>query len=235
MEDTGMCGRFGLLAPSEIAERFALVAQLSFDARYNAAPTQAMPVVTQNGSRSLGLMRWGYEPRWLKEKGGGKPLINARADKLQSAPTFRDALRSQRAIVPATHFFEWHREGNRKTPYVFRLRGGALFGFAGLWFDEGGERRFLIITTEPNEVTSPVHNRMPAMLLPEHEDAWLAPDQGEPSRLMTLLGPYPAHLMDAFPVSSRVNSPANDTPDLLEPVPAQEATASVGSAGPNSA
>lgn len=230
-----MCGRFGLLAPSEIAERFALVAQLSFDARYNAAPSQAMPVVTQNGTRSLGLMRWGYEPRWLKEKGGGRPLINARADKLRSAPTFRDALKSQRAIVPATHFFEWHREGNRKTPYVFRLQGGALFGFAGLWFEEGGERRFLIITTEPNEVTRAIHNRMPAMLLPEHEEQWLDPDQVEPATLMTMLAPYPGHLMEAYPVSSRVNSPANDTPDLLEPVPKREATATAGNAGPNSA
>ena len=230
-----MCGRFGLLSPSEIAERFALVAQLSFDARYNAAPTQMMPVVTQNGSRSLGLMRWGYEPRWLKEKGGGKPLINARADRLDSAPTFRDALRSQRAIVPATHFFEWQREGSRKTPYVFRLKGGELFGFAGLWFQEGGERRFLIITTEPNEVTSPVHNRMPAMLLPEHEDAWLDPDQGESGKLMTLLAPYPAELMEAYVVSSKVNCPANDTSDLLEPVQAREATAAAGSAGANSA
>ncbi len=230
-----MCGRFGLLSPGEIAERFALVAQLSFDARYNVAPTQMMPVVTQNGNRSLGLMRWGYEPRWLKERGGGRPLINARADKLDSAPTFRDALRPQSAIVPATHFFEWQREGSRKTPYVFRLKGGELFGFAGLWFQEGGERRFPIITTEPNEVTGPIHNRMPAMLLPAHEDEWLDPDQKEPDKLMTLLGPYSAQLMEAYPVSSRVNSTANDSPDLLEPVPASRATTREGGAGPNSA
>ncbi len=102
-----MCGRFGLMSPSEIAERFALEAQLSFDARYNAAPTQQMPVVVEDDSRSAELMRWGYEPRWLKEKGGGRPLINARADKLASAPTFREALLHRRAIVPVTHFFEF--------------------------------------------------------------------------------------------------------------------------------
>ncbi len=102
-----MCGRFGLMSPSEISERFALEAQLSFDARYNAAPTQLMPVITEDGARTAAPMRWGYEPRWLKEKGRGRPLINARDDRLESAPTFREALRSHRVIVPATHFFEF--------------------------------------------------------------------------------------------------------------------------------
>ncbi len=103
-------------------------------------------------------MPWGYEPRWLRERGGGRPLINARAETIGTAPTFRDALREYRAIIPATHFIEWRREGHRKTPYVFRLKDGGLFGLAGLWFEDGGERRFVIITTEPNELTSPVHN-----------------------------------------------------------------------------
>ncbi len=228
-----MCGRFGLMSPSEIAERFALEAQLSFDARYNAAPTQKMPVVVEDGSRNLELMRWGYEPRWLKEKGGGRPLINARAEKLESAPTFWEALRERRAIIPATHFFEWAGTGRQKVPYVFRLRDGGLFGFAGLWFEEGGERRFLIVTTEPNELTRPVHNRMPSMLLSEHEEEWLDPDQSEPERLKALLGPYPAREMEAYPVSSRVNSPSNDSPDLLDPVPARDATAAAESTGPN--
>ncbi len=228
-----MCGRFGLLSPSEISERFALEAQLSFDARYNAAPTQKMPVITEDGTRSAQMMRWGYEPRWLKEKGGGRPLINARAEKLESAPTFREALRERRAIIPATHFFEWAGTGRQKVPYVFRLRDGGLFGFAGLWYEEGGERRFLIVTTEPNELTRPVHNRMPAMLLREHEEEWLDSDQSEPERLTALLGPYPAREMEAYPVSSRINSPSNDSPDLLDPVLARDATAAAESGGPN--
>ncbi len=213
-----MCGRFGLLSPSEISERFALVAQLSFDARYNAAPTQRMPVVIEDGVRKVEAMRWGYEPRWLKEKPGGKPLINARADKLTSAPTFRDALRDHRVIIPASHYVEWKRDGNRKTPYVFRLKDGGLFGFAGLWFEEGGERRFVVITTDPNDLTSPIHNRMPAMLLREYEDEWLDPDQSEMDRLTSLLGPYPAGEMEAYAVSARINSAGNDSADLLDRV-----------------
>ena len=213
-----MCGRFGLLSPSEISERFALVAQLSFDARYNAAPTQVMPVVTEDGTRMVEGMRWGYEPQWLKEKRGGRPLINARADKLDTAPTFREALRARRAIVPASHYIEWRRDGHRKTPFVFRLKDGGLFGFAGLWFDDEGERRFVIITTEPNELTSPVHDRMPAMLLREHEDEWLASGQSKPGGLISLLGPYPAPKMEAYPVSARINSPGNDSAELLERV-----------------
>lgn len=229
-----MCGRFGVALPGEIGERFSVgVVQLPLEPRYNLAPTQVAPVVLEDGARRLAEMRWGHEPRWLREKGSGRPLINARDDRLATAPTFREALRSHRAIVPASHFFEWKRDGGRKTPYAFRLRDGGLFGFAGLWFEESGEGRFVIITTEPNEVTSPVHNRMPAILLPENEDLWLDPDQGEPETLTALLRPYPAREMEAYPISPRVNSPSNDSPDLLEPVPAPRATAAAVGAGPN--
>ena len=127
----------------------------------------------------------------------------------------------------------WRREGRRKTPYAFRLKDRGLFGLAGLWFEEGGERRFVIVTTEPNELTSRVHNRMPAILLRGNEDLWLDPDRAEPERLVSLLGPYPAREMEAYPVSARVNSPGNDSADLLEPVPERDATTASGSAGPN--
>ncbi len=214
-----MCGRFGLTVTEKIAARFGLEShQLSFDARYNAAPTQFMPVVVADGSRVAQMMGWGYEPRWLRDKGGGRPLINARAEKLYSAPTFREALLHRRAIVPATHFFEWAGSGRDKVPHVFCLKDCELFGFAGLWFAEGGEHRFVIITTEPNELTRPVHNRMPAILRREHEEEWLDPDQGDSDRLTALLGPYPAHEMEAYPVSSRVSSATNDSADLLERV-----------------
>ncbi len=213
-----MCGRFGLLAPSEIAERFALVEQLKFDPRHNAAPTQQIPVVVEDGARSLKMMRWGYEPRWLKEKGSGGPLINARAEKVASSPTFKDAFLSRRAIVPATHFFEWGGKGREKAPYLFRLRSGEIFGIAGLWFGEGEERCFVLMTTAPNELTKPIHNRMPVILRREHEDVWLDPDQSETEALLPLLGSYPASEMEAYRVSREVNSARNDSANLLEPV-----------------
>jgi putative SOS response-associated peptidase YedK len=143
-----------------------------------------------------------------------------------------EAVRARRAIVPASHFFEWAGSGPDKVPYVFRLKDGGLFGFAGLWFEGGGEAKFVIVTTSPNELTRPVHDRMPAMLLPEHEDLWLDPDQ-EAGRLTSLLGPYPDAEMEAYPVSARVNSPANDSADLLDPVPARDAATAAASAGPN--
>jgi putative SOS response-associated peptidase YedK len=231
-----VCGRFGVALPEGIAERFGIEAvQLPLEPRYNLAPTQSAPVVLEDGVRRLEGMRWGHEPRWLRERGGGRPLINARDDRLATAPTFREALRFRRAIVPASHFFEWKWDGGRKTPYLFRLRDGGLFGFAGLWFEEAGERRFVIVTTSPSDLTRPVHNRMPAILRPEDEDEWLDTDRSEPERLLALLDPYPADLMEAYPVSSRVNSPANDTPDLLEPAPAPRATAAAARGGPNPA
>ncbi len=211
-----MCGRIGMAHPNEIVGRFGLGAQqLSFDARYNAAPTQLMPVVVKDGPRVARMMRWGYEPAWLKEMGARRPLINARSEKLASAPTFREVFLFRRAIVPSSHFFEWAICGRDKVPYLFRLKGGELFGLAGLWFGEGNERRFVIITTDPNEVTRPVHNRMPAILRREDEELWLDPGRVEPEQLMALLSPYPSSEMEAYPVSTRVNSPANDSSDLL--------------------
>ncbi len=215
-----MCGRFGVAFPAKIGERFGLEAvQLPLQPRYNLAPTQSAPVLVEGDARRLAEMRWGHAPRWLREKrGGSRPLINARDDRLASAPTFREALRERRCVVPSSHFFEWAGMGRDKIPYLFQLKGGELFGVAGLWFEEGSERRFVVVTTEPNELTRPVHNRMPAILLSKDEDLWLNPDQVEPELLVALLSPYPVSAMEAFPVSRRVNSPANDSADLLERV-----------------
>ena len=214
-----MCGRFGVALPEEIAARFGVEGiQLPPEPRYNLAPTQEARVVLEDGGgRRLAELRWGHEPRWLRERGGGRPLINARAETLEAKPTFREALSSRRAIVPSTHFYEWAGSGRGKTPYAFRLKHGGLFGFAGLWFGEGGERRFLIITTEPNAIAKPIHDRMPAILLPEHEDRWLDPDESEPDRLASLLGPYPAREMEAYPVSKAVNRPGVVLADLVLP------------------
>ncbi len=214
-----MCGRYGLaVSLEEVAERFGVVQlELSFEPRYNAAPTQTMPVVLEDGERRLAAMRWGYEPEWLRER-RGRPLINARDDRLRESRTFRGALRERRAIVPVTHWYEWAREGNGRVPYVFRGRGGEVLGLAGLYFEDGDERSYVIITTSPNPLAARVHDRMPAVLRREDEEAWLDPDRVEADDLVGLLGPYPEDGLEAYPVSRKVNSPANDSEELLRPV-----------------
>lgn len=211
-----MCGRYGLaVSLEEIAERFmAEQGEFEWRASYNVAPSQQQPVVTQD--RKLELMSWGYEPRWMKER-GGRPLINAKAETLFSSSTFKRAAIADRVLVPAGFYFEWAGTGAGKTPYLFRLRGEELFGLAGLRFEQNGENRYVIVTTAPNEVARRVHNRMPAILRREDEARWLSPDETEEDVLSRMLLPVPADSMEAYPVSRRVNSPANNSPELLEP------------------
>ncbi len=209
-----MCGRYGLTASlEEIAERFGAVQlELPIEPRYNAAPSQEMPVVRPDGE--LDLMRWGYSPGWMREQ-GGKQLINARAETLFTSRTFKDAATTDRVLVPASFYYEWDRG---RQPYLFRLRDQELFGFAGLRFQEDGEDRFVIVTTSPNELAGRVHDRMPAILRREDEEVWLSPDESDPERLGRTLLPIPSDLMESYPVSRRVNSPSNDSAELVRPV-----------------
>lgn len=232
-----MCGRFSIFAdPERLAERFN--AQLPTEGlapRYNAAPTQALPVVLNEAAHAIQLLRWGLVPFWAKDPDIGNQLINARAETLAEKPSFRHALQRRRCLVLADGFYEWKRlgpgEGTRgseqpatggKTPMRITLTTGEPFAFAGLWEtwkapDGSLLRTFTIITTVPNALTGPIHNRMPAILLPEHERVWLDDSAGQAAWL-DVLRPYPAELMTAYPVSRRVNSPANDDPSVVERV-----------------
>ncbi len=215
-----MCGRYGLTTVEAIGGRFGVGAvQLPLEPRYNIAPTQRLPVVVEDEARRVEEMRWGLEPRWLRERGAGRPLINARDDRLTSAPTFREALRERRCIIPASYFIEWSgSQGRFKTPYLFRSVDGQLMGLAGLWFEEGGGgRSYVIITTSANKLVRSYHNRMPVALARSEEGLWLDPSQSDPALLTGLLRPYPAVKMEACPMSRRANSPAEDSARLLVP------------------
>jgi len=216
-----MCGRYALTKPSEIAERISVSMQLELPARFNIAPTQLAPVVDQPGH--LALMPWGLIPSWAKEPNIGSRMINARAETVAQKPAFRKALRTQRCLVPASEFFEWEQtSSDGKVPYYFHRRDDGLLALAGLydtWTDPADGREVLsytIVTTTPNELLQPVHNRMPVILRREDEELWLFPDETEPERLLPLLVPYSAVEMEGYAVSRLVNSPANDSALLLQ-------------------
>jgi len=220
-----MCGRYFLTTPGAVlAETFGLDAMPELAPRWNVAPSQRVPIVRTagGGGRELALVRWGLVPFWAKEAAIGNRLINARAESLAEKPAFRDSYRKRRCLVPADGFFEWQKVGAGKQPWLLRLRGGGVFGMAGLWSSwrdpASGEplESCAIVTTAPNELAATVHDRMPVLLPRALHAAWLAP-AASPSELAPLLAPFPADGMEAFPVSKLVNNPARDEPACIEP------------------
>jgi len=197
-----------------------------FAPSFNVAPQSVQPVVRLNrdsGDREFALLRWGLVPFWAKDAKFGYSTINARAEEAASKPAFREALKKRRCLVPADAFYEWMKPNAKlKIPYAIALTSGEPCALAGLWESwrpaEGPSiETFTILTTDPNEVTEPFHNRMPVILEPKDYDRWLEP--GDPARPpVDLLRPYPADRMRAWPVSARVGNVRNNDPTLLEPV-----------------
>jgi putative SOS response-associated peptidase YedK len=218
-----MCGRFSLKADlSELAEEFpGFVFPTELLPRYNVAPSQAVAVVANNGQNKVEFFRWGLIPAWAKEPSIGNRMINARAETLAEKPAFRAAYRRRRCLVLADGFYEWRAEPGRggKTPFYIQLASGRPFAFGGLWERwQPGEEAILsctIITTPPNALLEPIHNRMPLILEPGDYTRWLEPAEREPTELSDLLQPYPASEMVAYPVSKLVNDPGNDSPDCI--------------------
>ena len=220
-----MCGRYTLTVTGRvIMNLFDLDEVPKIAPRYNIAPTQPALIVrmTEDG-RCAANARWGLIPSWAKDPSIGSRLINARAETAAQKPSFRSAFRNRRCLVPADGFYEWKREASGKQPYYIRFTDGRPFAIAGLWETwRGGEERpiesFIILTTEPNSLIAPLHDRMPVILQPAAFATWLEPQPGDPPGPPSLLRPHPPEHMEAVPVSRRVNSPANDDPDCLLPV-----------------
>ncbi len=227
-----MCGRYTLSNPSgsfsetpDIDARFLaeFVETGWLKPRFNIAPTQDVPVITNEGSRRIEKMRWGLVPFWAKDVKIGSRMINARGETVAEKPAFRASFRSKRCLMPATGFYEWRREGKSKTPMLIRLKGGGYFSMAGLydrWKDPDGNwlSSCTIITTGPNELMSPIHDRMPVILPEEAEAAWINLEVDSADELKPLIRPFPAASMEAFEVSAAVNSSKNQGPELIEPV-----------------
>jgi putative SOS response-associated peptidase YedK len=223
-----MCGRFVQQYAGDIPARFGASApaatQLELTPRYNVAPTQQIPVVVEpdKGARRVEPARWGLTPRF-----GNTSLVlfNARVETLPEKASFRRLLPHRRCLVPADGFYEWEKVGGAKLPWLYRLKGAEPFAFAGLydvWTEPDGREMTActILTTAPNELVLPVHDRMPVILPRDLEDDWLDPDLDDPHGLLPLLGPYPAGAMERIAVSKLVNNSRLDDPRLIEPVAA---------------
>lgn len=220
-----MCGRFAQLQTiSDLIKAYFIDDVLTdVSAGYNIAPgSRIVSLIRKDGKRLLVDFQWGLIPHWAKDRAAGMGLINARAESILQKPSFRNAFRSRRCLIPASGFYEWKKEGRIKIPYYVRLLSGRPFAFAGIhetWVSPGGEEvaTCAIITTGPNEVMKPIHDRMPVILGDNYHDVWLDPSLGQEEAL-SLLKPYPDDDMEAYPVSTLVNSPKNDSPDCIVPV-----------------
>ena len=221
-----MCGRFASTTPpASVATLFKTVGPVPNAApSWNIAPSQPAMVVRRHpetGERHLDLLTWGLVPHWTKELAKARKPINARAETVATSPMFREAFHRGRCIVPADAFYEWQaQEAGPKQPYAIARRDGELLAFAGLW--EGwrgpaGEilRTFTIIVTAANEDLAPIHDRMPVILEQRDWPAWLGEQEADPTEL---LRPAEAGTVRIWPVSTRVNKPANNDAALLEPV-----------------
>lgn len=233
-----MCGRYSLTTPPEVlAALFKLAEIPAWAPRYNVAPTQVVPVVREirgrdetTGDRRFDALYWGLIPWWSKDAGVGSGMINARAETAARKPAFRDAFQRRRCLVPADGFYEWKKLDGGKQPYCIRRHDREPFAFAGLWDRWRGEdeqtiESFTILTTDPTSLLKSLHDRMPLILDPKDFDLWLDPNVQEPDRLQPLLKATATAREElvAYPVSPRVNTPANDDPACLqEVVPAEE-------------
>jgi putative SOS response-associated peptidase YedK len=228
-----MCGRYRLArGKAAFAKVFGVRpedfewADFQWKERYNIAPTQVVPVVTQHlmkPERLLANMRWGLVPYWADDISVGARMINARSEEAASKPAFRESLKKRRCLVPADGFYEWKKAGKTRQPFCFQLADEAVFAFAGIWDrwkDPKGQpvESFSILTTAPNVLTAEVHDRMPVILPPEHYDLWLDPGFSDTASLAELLKPFDARLMKKYPVSARVNSVVNDDAQCAEAV-----------------
>ena len=223
-----MCGRFVKKSPKEeLRKRFGFDDVPSgslFDPRYNIAPSQEHPIlIVLDDRRQVIPMKWGLVPNWAKDPKIGYKMINARSEGIESKPSFKLPIRKKRCLIMADGFYEWSKiDKKTKVPYFFKLNNGEPFAFAGLWDEwntgEGVLKTFTIITTTPNELMKPVHNRMPVILKPSDEAKWLDPEITDPREILPLLVPYSSNEMECVRVSFVVNSPRNDVPECIVPV-----------------
>ena len=222
-----MCGRFTQTAlPAVIAQEFGVATPPLFTPRYNIAPSQpiaAIRIDPDTATRTLAMLRWGLIPSWAKDPKIGYQCINAKAETVAEKPSFRAAFKKRRCLVIATGFYEWQVQGRAKQPLWIGLKRHRPFAFSGLWDQwkptEGEPlETCTILTTEPNELLAPIHNRMPVILAPTAYDQWLNPTFQRAESLKALLRPYSSEELTAYPVSTLVNNPRNDVRQCLEPV-----------------
>lgn len=235
-----MCGRFVSSTPvSKLVEQFLVedVAVEEHDPSWNVAPTNEILAVaaSKEGVRRLGTFKWGLVPSWAKDPSIGNRMINLRAETVSEKPSFKRTLAKHRCIIPVDGFYEWKHmgKGRKKQPFFVRSRDGTVLALAGLWEawkekDKAGDeaddwlRTCTIITTTPNKLLLPIHDRMPVVLPPDTWDTWLDRDNDDVDLLVELLKPAPDDLLELFPVGTDVNSVRNDGEQLVVPLEGHE-------------
>jgi putative SOS response-associated peptidase YedK len=241
-----MCGRFTLTVdPAELQDAFGdFIFPQQFAPRFNIAPTQPVLVLSNNGTpappalhpqrgasvagsardNKADFFLWGLIPSWAKDPSIANKLINARGETIAEKPSFRGSFKYKRCLILADGFYEWKAQAGvkTKTPYFIHMKDRRPFAFAGLWDewhspDGGTLKTCTIITTEPNELMSTLHNRMPVILHKKDYADWIDPAPRTPESLLPLIRPFPADAMSAYPVSTLVNAPGNDRPECVVP------------------
>lgn len=221
-----MCGRFTLTVdPAELKDRFEGVSfPEKYAPRFNIAPSQPVLAIPNDGTKMADFLLWGLIPSWAKDPSIGNRMINARGETLAEKPAFRGAYKYKRCLILADGFYEWKSQPGTKVkvPHFIHLKDGKPFAFAGLWDewqapDGSPVRTCTIITTAPNPLTATIHDRMPVILRAEDYAEWLDQAPRTPESFQHLIASYPAELMEAYPVSALVNSPANDAAECVQP------------------
>jgi putative SOS response-associated peptidase YedK len=216
-----MCGRYTLtITPEMLRTLVNFETTPNLQPRYNIAPTQMAPVVRPaagGGSPRIGMLRWGLIPSWSKDRSIASKLINARGETVAGKPSFRDAYRERRCLIPVDGFYEWRKEGEIKQPFRIGFKGGKPFVFAGLWEswtvppdqEDAGDiiETFTIVTTDANTKIAPIHHRMPVIVDPADFDAWLT---GNADDAANVIRAFPPDDMAFYRVSTRVNNVRND-------------------------
>ncbi len=225
-----MCGRFTLTKPAdEIADYFELHDLPEWQPRYNIAPTQPAPTIRfdhVSKQRVFEGRHWGLIPSWSRDEKFAARLINARAETASEKPSFRAAMKRQRCLIVTDGFYEWQAsatKGQRKQPYYIQMQAGNLFAMAGLWArwqraDGQVIQSCTVLTTSPNVLMNPIHDRMPVILSSDDYDRWLDPTMTDQKACATLLSPYSADTMKAVAVSTKVNPPSYDAADCVQPL-----------------
>jgi putative SOS response-associated peptidase YedK len=224
-----MCGRFVLDDINDILPRFGIADPKDIKGKltphYNIAPTQNIPIIykDKNQKNRIEFMKWGLVPYWAKDPKIGYGMINARAETLAQKPSFKHILKTKRCLVPSSGFYEWKKIDKQKVPYYIGIKNSRIFSFAGLfdnWKDSDGNElvTFTIITTDANDTLKTIHNRMPVILEREFEEKWLDTRIQDFDSLTEMLKPYPDDQMITYKVSSEVNNPRNDNPQLIKEI-----------------
>ena len=218
-----MCGRFQLSVKGKhINERFNVEVYDDFyRPSFNCAPSQNLAVISNMEAKKLSFFSWGLIPFWAKDEKFGNKLINSKAETITEKPSFKNSFRQKRCLVICNGFYEWKKENNKKTPYRIFLKNNELFSMAGIWDTwKDGEGRpinsFSIITTTPNSLMKNIHHRMPVILRKEDEKKWL--EKTDQNELLKLLKPFEDKLMDTYPISELVNSPTNNSPEIIKKI-----------------